>query len=110
MTQPTTRTTASIYLPCSLRAVFSHYSVNQTISVESVIVRNSQGKIAHAFTEEDVSAMRDGAYEVILPAGFPEGSYIDTWSVRGVSSPFRIMSSFWFRIRTDQHAVLIREE
>lgn len=109
MTLPATRSTASTFLPTSLRAVFNHNGVNQSVSVESIIVRDSLNRTVHIFQGVDVERRRDGSYEVILPSGFAEGSYTDTWSVRGVSSPFKVVSVFGFNIRTDQHEIIIRE-
>ena len=109
MTLPATRPTASTFLPTSLRAVFNHNGVNQSVLVESIVVRDSNNRTVHVFQDIDASRMRDGSYEVILPSGFAEGSYTDTWSVRGVSSPFKVVSVFRFQIRTDQHDIIIRE-
>lgn len=109
MTLPATRSTASTFLPTSLRAVFNHNGVNQSVLVESIIVRDENNRTVHVFQGVDVSRITDGSYEVILPSGFAEGSYTDTWSVRGVSSPFKVVSVFRFTIRTDKHDIVIRE-
>ena len=109
MPLPATRSTASTFLPTSLRAVFSHNGSNQTVLVESIIVRDSANRTVHVFQGVDVERRVDGSYEVILPSGFAEGSYTDTWSVRGLSSPFKTTSVFRFTVRTDQHEIIIRE-
>ena len=109
MTLPATRSTSSVFLPTSLRAVFNHNGVNQSVLVESIIVRDSNNRTVHVFQGVDVEQLVNGSYEVILPSGFPEGSYTDTWSVRGLSSPFKLVSVFGFTIRRDQHEIIIRE-
>lgn len=105
-----TRSTASVFLPTSLQAVFNHNGANQRVEVESVVVRNSEGQTVFVASGSDVYRKPNGAYEVILPSGFPAGKYTDTWSVRGLSSPFRLDTILGFTIRTDQHHIIIRED
>lgn len=94
----------------SLQAVFNHNGANQLVLIESVVVRNSAGRTVYVFDNSDATRKDNGAYEVILPKGFPVGDYTDTWSVRGLSSPFKLETILKFTIRTDQHSIKIRED
>ena len=110
MTLPTSRTTANIYQPISLRAVFNHNGVNQRVLVETVQIVNAQNKTVQAFGPGDVKYLRDGSYELIVDVGLPAGEYRDTWSVRGVSAPFRALSQFRFTISNDPSGSKTREQ
>jgi hypothetical protein len=98
---PTSRTTANIYQPISLRAVFNHNGVNQRVIIDTVRIVNSQNKTVSAYGPGDVKQLRDGSYEVLVEVGLPAGEYRDTWTVRGFSSVFRARSQFRFNISSD---------
>lgn len=106
---PTTRSTANIYQPISLRAVFALEGVNQLVSIDQVLIYNEQQRVVRAYGSKDVTLLSSGAYELIVEPGLPSGTYRDAWAVRGVSSSFRSTAQFAFTISDDPSGSKARE-
>jgi hypothetical protein len=105
----TTRTTANIYQPISLRAVFNHFGVNQRVLIDSILIKDSAGATVRAYGQRDVTFQKDGSYELIVEQGLGAGDYTDLWQVRGATSSFRLTAQFKFTISADPSGAQMRE-
>tara|TARA_R110000824_G_scaffold292461_1_gene480882 strand:+ start:678 stop:1013 length:336 start_codon:yes stop_codon:yes gene_type:complete len=105
----TYRSSANIYQPISLRAVFSDLGVNQHVIIDAVLIRDATNKLVRGYGPSDVKRLKDGSYELKVATGLPAGDYKDHWSVHGVASSFRLTTEFSFTINTDSSGNRNRE-
>ena len=106
---PAIRTSAVSSLPTSLRATFSRDGYSQDVAVRRVVLRNESGVAVYFFKNSDITQLKDGSYEVILPAGMKKGTYHDMWDVSGVNSRFDHIYQFTVIVEDSRDTVARRE-